>query len=159
MVKRVLGFFGLVISLLAASPARAAIAIDVTTSADKASPGTTVASPAFSTTAPNELLLAFIATDAALGTTASVTSVSGGGLTWALVVRTNAELGTAEIWRAFAPSTLSSVAVTATISQSVVSSITVMSFTGIDISGVNGAAAIGATRSASAPGGAPAASL
>jgi hypothetical protein len=159
MVKRVVGFFGLVLSLFAATPARAAIVIDVTTSADKASPGTTVASPAFSTTAPNELLLAFVATDAALGTTASVTSVSGGGLTWALVVRTNVQLGTAEIWRAFAPSTLSNVAVTATISQSVVSSITVMSFTGIDITGVNGAAAIGATRSANAPTGAPAATL
>ena len=159
MVNRIVCVVGLVLFLCAASPARAAIAIDVSTSANNAAVGTTIATPAFSTSAPNELLLAFVASDAAFGTTASVTNVAGGGLTWALVVRTNVQLGTAEIWRAFAPATLSNVAVTATLSQPVVSSVTVMSFTGTDTTGVNGAAAIGATASANAPSGAPAATL
>ncbi|PYQ77748.1 MAG: hypothetical protein DMG01_13865 [Acidobacteria bacterium] len=159
MVNRVVCFVGLVLFLCAVSPARAAIGIDVSTSANNAAVGTTIATPAFSTSAPNELLLAFVASDAAFGTTASVTNVAGGGLAWALVVRTNVQLGTAEIWRAFAPATLSNVAVTATLSQPVVSSVTVMSFTGTDTTGVNGAAAIGATASANAPSGAPAATL
>jgi hypothetical protein len=159
MVNRVVCCVGLVLFLFAASPARAAIGIDVSTSANNAAVGTAIVTPAFSTAAPNELLLAFVASDGAVGTTASVTSVTGGGLTWALVVRTNVQLGTAEIWRAFAPATLSNVAVTASLSQPVVSSITVMSFTGTDTTGVNGAGAIGATASANAPSGAPAATL
>jgi len=159
MVNRVVCVIGLVLLLCAAAPAAAAIGIDVSTSANNAAAGTTIVTPAFSTTAPNELLLAFVASDGALNTTASVTGVAGGGLTWALVVRTNVQLGTAEVWRAFAPATLSNVAVTATLSQAVVSSITVMSFTGIDTTGVNGAGAIGATASANAPSGAPAATL
>src|SRR5208283_1322581 len=49
--------------------------------------------------------------------------------------------------------------VTATLSQSVVSSITVLSFTGVNTSGTNGSGAIGATKSASAASGAPTATL
>src|SRR5207237_3864627 len=64
-----------------------------------------------------------------------------------------------EIWRAFASTPLASVSVTATLSQSVVSSITVMSFTGVDTSGTNGSGAIGATATTNAAAGAPTASL
>ena len=142
-----------------ARSASAAIATDVTTSTDRTTPATTVASPVFSTAAASELLLAFIEADAAAGTTAAVTSVAGGGLTWSLVVRSNAQSGTSEIWRAFAAAPLTGVAVTATISQSVVSSITVISFTGVDASGAGGSGAIGATAKASAASGAPSASL
>jgi hypothetical protein len=120
---------------------------------------TTIASPAFSTTAANELVLAFVTTDYLSGTNTTVTGVSGGGLTWTLVVRTNAQSGGSEIWRAFAPSTLTNVTATATLSQSVVASITVMSFTGVDTTGTNGAGAIGATASANAKTGAPTATL
>src|SRR5205085_5803715 len=56
-------------------PAAAAVAIDVNTSADRTTASTSVASPSFSTTMANELLLAFVPTDAAGGTTAAVTSV------------------------------------------------------------------------------------
>jgi hypothetical protein len=73
-----------------------------------------------------------------------VTNLTGAGLTWTLVKRTNTQAGTAEIWRAFATSPLSQVRVTATLSQSVTSSITVMTFTGVDTSGANGSGAIGA---------------
>src|SRR5262249_15823990 len=142
--------------LFGASPAHAAIAIDVNTSADRTSAATTVASSAFSTAAANELLLAFIATDAANGTTATVTNVAGAGLTWSLVGRSNAQEGSSEIWRAFAPAILANVSVTATVSQSTVSSITVMSFTGVDGSGAGG---IGATAKSSGASGAPSASL
>jgi hypothetical protein len=124
------------------------LSIDANISGDQGSSRTTVATPVFSTTAANELLVAFVsADDTAAGN--RVTGITGGGLTWELVLRTNARRGTAEIWRAFAAAALSNVTVTATLAQSVASSITVVSFKGADTTGVNGAAAIGATRSAS----------
>jgi len=128
--------------------------------ADQGSPKSTVKSPAFSTSAANELLLAFISSDASgSGTNVKVNGVSGGGLTWVLVLRTNTQKGTAEIWRAFATSTLNNATVTATLSQNVSSSMTVMSFTGADSSGTNGSGAIGAIQSANASSGAPGAQL
>jgi hypothetical protein len=127
------------------------LSIDATAWGDRSGTSTTVATSAFSTTAGNELLVAFVsADDVSLGN--RVTGISGGSLTWELVLRTNAQRGTAEIWRAFAVNALSNVTVTATLAQSVASSITVVSFKGADTTGVNGAAAIGATRSASGVG-------
>src|SRR3984893_10122860 len=138
--------------------AAAVLAIDANVSTDGIK-ATTVASPIFSTRSGNELLVAFIATDYLGGANTTVTSLSGGGLTWALAVRANGQSGTSEIWRAFSAVPLNNVTVTATVSQSVVSSITVMSFTGADQSGLSGSGAIGATKSASASAGAPTASL
>jgi len=103
-------------------------------------------------------LLAFVSSDAT-SSGMTVTSVAGASLNWVLVRRTNAQPGTAEVWRAFAPTRLSNVTVSANLSQSVAASITVVSFTGVDTSGANGSAAIGATGSGSASSGAPAASL
>jgi hypothetical protein len=146
--------------LLAAKSASGAIAIDATTFKDLASASSTITTPAFSTTAGNELLLAFVSTDyLPPATNTKVNTITGGGLTWVLVVRTNVQSGTSEIWRAFAPSPLTNVTVTATLSQSVSASMTVMSFTGVDTTGVNGSGAIGATASASAASGAPSATL
>ena len=143
---------------LSGRPALAAIATDVNISADANTAATSVVSPPFSTTSPNELLLAFVATD---GITAgiTVTSITTPGLTWSLVRRTNVQLGTAEIWRAFAPATLGGVTVQANLSQKVASSLTVIGFTGVDISSGNGASAIGATGTGNARPGAPTASL
>jgi hypothetical protein len=76
-----------------------------------------------------------------------------------LVKRVNAQDGASEIWRAFAPTVLNNISVTATLSQNVVSSITVMSFAGVDASGTNGSGAIGATSGASSDSGVPTASL
>jgi hypothetical protein len=110
------------------------------------------------TTQPNELLLAFISTDQ-IGTAITVQSIAGGSLTWTLVKRQNEQNGTSEIWRAFAPTQLSNVTITATLSQSVTSLMTVVSFSNVDTTGVNGANAIGAIGGQSKPAGAPVATL
>ncbi|SPF43833.1 exported hypothetical protein [Candidatus Sulfopaludibacter sp. SbA4] len=135
------------------------IATDVTVSRDAQTASTTITSPAFSTAHAGELLLAFLATDYRSGTNTTVKSVTGAGLTWVLVARTNVQSGTAEVWRAFAPAVLSNVFVKATLSQSVVSSMTVVSFAGMDATGTNGSGAIGKTASGNARTGAPTASL
>jgi hypothetical protein len=52
--------------------------------------GTTVTTPSFATNSGNQLLLAFISADNVTTTKTTVTNVTGGGLTWVLVRRTNA---------------------------------------------------------------------
>jgi hypothetical protein len=64
----------------------------------------------FSTSSPNELLLAFVASDGPSSRPQTVT-VSGAGLTWTLVARANTQRGTSEIWKATAPAVLSNVTV------------------------------------------------
>ncbi len=138
--------------------AASGITIDATVTFGRSNNATTVASGTFSTTSPNQLLLAFVATDNHSGTT-TVSNVTGAALTWTLVRRTNTQRGTSEIWRAFAATTLNGVSVTATISQSVSAAITVMSFSGVDTTGTNGSGAIGSTGSGNANPGAPTATL
>ena len=77
---------------------------------------TTATTPTFSTTASNELVLAFVASDVAPGNTQTAT-VSGAGLSWSLVKRANTQPGDAEIWQATAPNPLSNVTVTSTATQ------------------------------------------
>ena len=96
-----------------ARPAAAQITPDVTVAKDSSSASTTIASPVYSTARANELVLAFVATDYLSGTNTTVKSIAGGSLTWTLVKRTNAQSGTAEIWRAFATTPLAGVTVTA----------------------------------------------
>ena len=141
------------------NPVPGAPAIDALVWTDQPNAVTTVASPSFSTRLSNELLLAFISGDYLGGANTTVTGVSGAGLTWALVGRTNVQAGTAEIWRAFAPSLLTNVTVTATLSQAADSSMTIVTFSNVDISGTNGSGAIGATASGNAIAGAPTATL
>ena len=136
----------------------AQLAIDKTASTDRSTNATTIASPSFTTASTNELLLAFISTDATKSGI-TVSGVTGGSLTWTLVKRTNTQLGTSEIWRAFAPAVLSNATVTATLSQSVAASITVVTFTGADTTGTGGSGAIGATGTGNSSKGAPTASL
>jgi hypothetical protein len=135
------------------------IGIGASVSTDGTSASTTISSAPVSTNASNELLLAFISTDYLTGANTTVKSVSGGGLTWVLVQRTNVQSGGAEIWRAFSALPLSNVIVTATLSQSIYSSISVLSFTGVDITGTNGSGAIGSTGTGNAIRGAPTANL
>jgi len=135
------------------------ITTDISVSHDQNSSAKNVTSPVFSTTSGGELLLAFVSADNADRPNTTVTSVAGGGLTWVLVERTNAQSGTAEIWRAFAPAVLKNVTVTAALSESVVSSITVSSFAGVAQTGTNGSGAIGAIGSGNASHGAPSARL
>src|SRR5664279_374112 len=149
----------LCLAVLFGSSAWGAITLDASASKDSTVASTTIASPTFATASPNELILALVATDYLGGTNTTVKSVAGAGLTWTLVVRTNGQSGSSEIWRAFAASPVSNATVTATLSQSVVASISVMSFAGVNTSGTNGSGAIGATASKSASSGAPTASL
>src|SRR5215831_3637673 len=141
--------FSIVLISLLPCSAHAALTRDANVSRDQSTAAITT--PAFSTTSGNELLLAFISTGYLSGANTTVTGVSGGGLNWVLVQRTNVQSGTSEIWRALATSALSNVTVTATLSQSVSSSLTVMSFAGVDTTGTNGSGAIGATGSSNAP--------
>jgi hypothetical protein len=130
------------------------LAVDVMVFTDESERVTSVTSPTFSTTAGNELLLAFVAFDD-LTPGNALTAMSGAGLTWTRVVKANAQRGGTEIWRAFAPNPLTNVSVTATIAQPTPSSLSVVTFTGVDTSGTGGSGAIGATKSASAATGAP----
>jgi hypothetical protein len=72
----------------------------------------TLATQVFSTTTPSDLLVAFVAYDGPSGSPQTAT-VSGAGLSWTLLERSNTQAGTAEIWSARADGTLSSVTVMA----------------------------------------------
>jgi len=143
-------------SVLASS---SGVEIDAKTSFDQNTAKSSVTSPAFTTSTTNELILAFVSTDSVALPNTTVLSVSGGGLNWTLVKRTNAQRGTSEIWRAFATGVVSNATVTANLSQKVVSSITVASFKGVNTSGINGSGAIGSTASGNGGQSAPSATL
>jgi len=103
--------------------------------------------PAFSTGSPSDLLVAFVAYDGPPGVPQTAT-VSGAGLPWQLVKRSNAQFGTSEIWAAKATNFLSSVTVTSQPgSAGYHGSLTVIAFTN--------AAGPGIAGQASAPSGAP----
>jgi len=102
-----------------------------------------------STSGSGDLILAFVGSD---GIGKQTVTVSGGGLTWTLVKRTNTQGGDSEIWSAHATTQLSNATVTAT--QSVAGydeSLTVVAF--------SGAAGTGAVGGGSGSSGAPTASL
>ena len=147
------------VTVTVSNVASSGLAIDVTAFGDRSTSASTIATSTFSTSASDELLLALIAADDQSAGGERVNSVSGAGLTWELVVRTNVQRGTSEIWRTVAPTVLTSVSVTATLAQAAAASITVVSFTGADVSGTNGSGGIGAIKSASATSGAPTGSL
>src|SRR5262249_35101155 len=136
---------GSAVSLVVSTgPAPAGPAAQVTVFADGAGTQTT---PAFSTTAPGEVLMALAASD---GPTTGVNNqnltISGGGLTWTRVQRAAVARGDAEIWTATAAGILTNVTVTSTqsvptvLGQPANQSLTVIAFTGA--SGI-GASAIG----------------
>ena len=68
----------------------------------------------FSTTGAGRWVFAFVRMDGPARVSSQSATVSGAGLTWSLVRRTNARFGTSEVWAAFAPATLTNVTVTAT---------------------------------------------
>jgi hypothetical protein len=119
------------------------ISIDKTVFKDGKGAQTTAA---FSTTAAGEVLVALVGADGP--TTGQTATVTGAGLTWTLVRRTNARPGTAEIWRAVAPAVLTNVTVTSTLGLATFDqSLTVVTFKGV--------AGIGASATANAATGAP----
>jgi len=124
------------------------VAID----ADVSESGTTTTStPPFSTSEPGEVLLAFADSDGP-ASGGQTLNVSGGGLSWSLVKRANAQAGDAEIWTATAVGSLLNASVTATATDTgYVQSLTVIA--------LSGAAGVGDSTTASAGTGAPAISL
>jgi hypothetical protein len=69
----------------------------------------------FSVATAGDLLVAFVSAGGPTSLSSKQTvTVTGGGLTWQLATRANAQFGTAEIWTAVAPSALSNITVTST---------------------------------------------
>ncbi|MFN0148825.1 MAG: galactose oxidase-like domain-containing protein [Dehalococcoidia bacterium] len=111
----------------------------------------TAVTPTFSTAEANELLVAFVMSDGP-GTAAQSATVSGAGLAWTLVRRTNTQSGTAEIWQAMAPAVLTNVTVTSTLGAAGFDqSLVVVAF--------KGAAGVGASNGASGTTGAQSVAL
>ncbi|MBL1265768.1 hypothetical protein [Candidatus Methylomicrobium oryzae] len=138
-----LGLIGAVMIGVFPNIAKAAVNVDKVVFAEVRGRATT---SAFSTTAANELLLAFVASDGPT-TGGQTVTVTGAGLTWTLVRRTNTQFGTAEIWRALAPAVLTNVTVTSTQSKTTFDqSLTVVAFTGA--SGVGSSAGNAASTGA-----------
>lgn len=147
-------FFAGTLLALGANTTEAAVAVDKTVTTHQTAAGKTIVSPTLSTAAPGELLLAFVSSDGPKAGGQTFSSVTGGGLTWRLRRRANAQAGTAEVWAANAPLPLTNASVTATRSNgSYVGSITVVTFTGAD------QIVDGTTAAASAATGAPSVSL
>jgi beta-lactam-binding protein with PASTA domain len=97
--------------------------------------------PAFNTSAAGEVLIAFAASDGP-STGAQTLTVSGAGLTWTLVQRSNTRAGTSEIWKATAAAVLTNATVTSTQTQagSYRQSLTVVAFIGASGTGASAAA-------------------
>jgi Bacterial Ig domain/Lysyl oxidase len=93
-------------------------------------------------------LVAFVASDGPSGAGGQQTTVSGGGLTWTLVKRSNSQAGVAEIWTARTTAQLASLSVAATPSK-----------TGYDgllaVFGFANASGVGVAGAGGAPTGAP----
>ncbi len=106
--------------------------VDVTAGVSDGSGSTTT--PTFSTTSPDELLVALVSAGG-FSSTQTVT-VSGAGLTWSRAVQQNTQRGDAEIWTATASGVLSSATVTATQNQPVGKvALELLSFTGAQLGG------------------------
>jgi hypothetical protein len=122
--------------------------------------GTTFTSNAVTTTSTNELILAIIGINPSLSSVTTNKTLTGGGLTWTLAARRNANDGTAEVWYAFATSTLSSVSLTGTVSttgcngNNCAGVISIITFTG-----ANQATPIGATSTNGSSSGTPTSTL
>ena len=126
--------------------------LDKTVSAHQTTSSTSVTSPTLTTSQSNELLVAFIASDGPKPGAQTISTVTGGSLTWTMRKRTNTQAGTAEIWTAFAPSVLTNATVKATHPGSYTGSITEAAFVGAS-------STIGAVGSNNAASGATTASL
>jgi hypothetical protein len=97
-------------------------------------------SPAITTTYADDLLVAFVGMDGPESATQSAT-VTGAGLTWTLVKRSNTQAGVSEIWAAKAKGKLAGQVVTATPARpGFVGALTVMAFRNASGTGVAGAA-------------------
>ena len=137
---------GTAVALVVSTGSARALAVDRTVFADGV--GTRTTAP-FGTTEAGELLVAFATSAGPTVTSPKQTlTISGAGLSWSLVRRTNTQFGTAEIWSATAPARLTSATVTSTPAIGGFNqSLTVIAFIGAGGTGAtaSASAAIGAT--------------
>lgn len=112
----------------------------------------TVTTASFHTAMAGEVLVAFVSADGPSAASSQTATVSGAGLTWTLVKRSNGQAGDAEVWEAPAPSVLTSATVTSTPAKTGYD----QSLTVIAMEGVRG---IGASVAGSGSTGAPNVSL
>jgi hypothetical protein len=74
----------------------------------------TLTSPALTTPSANDVIIAFVAQDGPSGAAGQRSTVTGGGLTWTLVKRSDTQAGVAEVWSAKATGTLTNAVIIAT---------------------------------------------
>lgn len=127
------------------APPPATLAIDKTVNVHARG---TLTSPTLTTSAAGEVLLAFVALDGPNSVSSQSATVSGGGLTWTLVKRTNSQKGGAEIWSAKAPTVLTNVRIAATPLRTGYDGL-------LDVVAFKNAAGTGVAASSAAPSGAP----
>jgi hypothetical protein len=89
-----------------------------------------ITAPRFTTLSPGDLVLAFVSAAGPAGKVQRVTAVTGGGLRWTLVARSDRAAGTVEVWQARASGTLKAAAITARLLDKAQGSITVAAVTG-----------------------------
>jgi len=112
----------------------------------------TVTTGSFHTATAGETILAFVSADGPDGAAQQAVTVSGGGLTWKLIKRANAQSGDSEVWTATATTILSAATVTsAELSPGYAQDLTVIA--------MEGTSGVGASAASSAPSGAPAVQL
>jgi uncharacterized protein (TIGR03437 family) len=114
------------------TPAGSLITVDARAWREQRQASTTIASPAFSTTSGSQLLLALVAMGPSRTSDPRTRRLSGGGLSWSRLSRASGSSGAVEIWSAWAAQPLTNVSVSATLSVSVLSTLTVLSFKGTD---------------------------
>jgi hypothetical protein len=107
-----------------------------------------VTTTSFNTAVAGEVLLAFVSADGPARSAGQTAAVSGGGLTWRLVKRANAQYGDAEVWTATAPAVLSNVTVTSKLARSSYDQ-------DLTVAAMEGSAGVGASVAGSAGSGAP----
>lgn len=132
--------------LLSSTSAFGALAIDVNVSTGLAGASkTNFDSQTFTTASGNQVLLLLIGTSSSGN---SVSSITTSGLNWTFVAQSSISAhGDSEIWRASTTAVLSGVKATVTMASNIGSQqITVLSFTGADLTGTNGAGAMGAIQ-------------
>ncbi|MDA0165438.1 Ig-like domain-containing protein [Solirubrobacter ginsenosidimutans] len=101
---------GQVVTVDNSAPGPGAITID--TSVSRQAKGA-LASPGLTTSAPGEQIVAFVAMDGPNASAAQRSTVTGGGLTWTLVKRSDTQAGVAEVWSATANTVLTNAVITA----------------------------------------------
>ena len=100
-------------SLVARAAQVPALAVDKQVSTHQSAASSSISSPAMTPSQAGELIVAFIMSDGSATAKQTFSSVTGGGLSWSLRRRSNAQPGTSEIWQAVATTAVSNMVVNA----------------------------------------------